>query len=82
MNFAVIFSYSYDDDMAVYTFETEEEAVSFLRDSYEEEIRIDVEENGYKVNAKIRQDGWRASITDCFEDHKNTTFFAIAPIYQ
>ena len=40
MNCAVIFTYSFDSEVAVYLFEREEDAVKFLFDSYSEELRI------------------------------------------
>lgn len=62
MNYAVIYTYSFDDDVAVYLFETEEEAMVFLRSSYEEELRIDTEENGWVSSGEISDDGWYARI--------------------
>lgn len=62
MNYAVIYTYSFDDDVAVYLFETEEEAVAFLKSSYEEELRIDIEENGWVSSGEISDDGWYARI--------------------
>lgn len=62
MNYAVIFSYSFDGDVAVYLFETEEEAVAFLRSSYEEELRMDIEESGWISSGEISDDGWYAKI--------------------
>ncbi len=62
MNYAVIYTYSFDDDVAVYLFETEEKAVAFLKASYEEALRIDVEENGWVSSGEISDDGWYARI--------------------
>ena len=57
MNYAVIFTYSFDGDVAVYLFQDELSAKKFLRDSYEEELRIDKEENGLEVYGEISDDG-------------------------
>ena len=79
MNYVVIFTYSFDDETAAYLFKTEEEAVKFLRDSYEEELRIDIEENEWDSVGKISDDGWSAEITTSFGD---TTWFKIGTIYN
>lgn len=79
MNYAVIFTYSFDDETSVYLFETESEAVKFLRDTYEEELRIDIEENEWDSIGKISDDGWSGEITTSFGD---TTWFKIGRIYN
>lgn len=68
MNYAVIFTYSFDIDAAVYLFRTEEEAKKFLRESYLEELRIDQEENGWNSVGEISEDGWYAKIQVEFDD--------------
>ena len=82
MNYAVVFVYSFDEDVAVYLFETFEKARDFLRESYEEELRIDQEENGWDAVGEINEDGSRAKITDRFHDHDNVTEMFIGNIYQ
>lgn len=84
MNYAVIYTYSFDDDVAVYLFETEEEAVAFLRSSYEEELRIDIEENGWISRGEISDDGQYAKIETvsigCIG--VDTTEFRIGNVYK
>ena len=82
MNYAVIFTYSFDNDCPVFLFETEEEAKKFLRKSYEEEVRIDTEENGWDCHGYIEDDGWFAKIFNCFTDRTDVTEFRIGKIYQ
>lgn len=85
MNYAVIFTYSFDDEVAVYLFETEEEAKNFLESSYKEELRIDIEENGWHSEGTISEDGWYAKIEIYFGDggsEPNVTEFRIGNIYQ
>ena len=79
MNYAVIFSYSFDCEVAVYLFKTEEEAVQFLRDNYETELRIDNEENEWNSIGTISDDGWSAEIITSFGDR---TCFQIGTIYN
>ena len=80
MNYAVVITYSFDDEVVVYLFADEEAAKKMLRESYENEVRIDTEENGWDVDAVIRDDGWYAKITDHFSDHENVTEFRIGTV--
>ena len=85
MNYAVIFSYSFDDEVAVYLFETEEEAKNFLADSYKEELRIDTEENEWNSEGTISEDGWYAKIENYYGNEgsePDVTEFRIGNIYQ
>ena len=82
MNYVVVITYSFDDEVAVYLFADEEAAKKMLRESYENEVRIDTEENGWDVDAVIRDDGWYAKITDRFSDHENVTEFRIGTVRQ
>ena len=85
MNYAVIFTYSFDDEVAVYLFATEDEAKKFLRESYLEELRIDTEESGWDSIGEISDDGWYAKITTNFYSgypHTDVTEFRIGNIYQ
>ena len=81
MKYAVVITYSFDDEVAVYLFADEEAAKRMLRDAYENEIRMDAEENGWDVDAVIREDGWYAKITDRFPNHENVTEFHIGIIH-
>lgn len=80
-NYAVIFTYSFDDEVAVYLFDTEEEAKKFLKDNFEEEIRIDTEENGWDCNWSIEDDGRYAVIFNRFNDKVDTTTMRIGNVY-
>ena len=42
-SYAVVFTYSWDNDAAVYLFDTEEEAADFLSGAYDAEVKNDVE---------------------------------------
>ena len=81
-NYAVVFTYSFDLDSAVYLFHDFESAVSFLRNSYEEEVRIDKEENEWETISEITNDGRYAKITNIFCDHRDITEMHLASIYQ
>lgn len=81
MDYAVIFTYSFDDDVAVYLFEDEESAKNFLKSSYLEELRIDTEENGWDSIGALSDDGLYATITTSFFDHEDTTKLRIGRVY-
>ncbi len=85
MNYAVIFTYSFDGETAVYLFATEDEAKRFLLESYLEELRIDTEENEWNSVGEISEDGWYAKIQVQFDDGDHPldiTEFRIGTIYQ
>ena len=77
--FAVVFTYSFDQDCAVYLFDTEADAVRFLRDNYEEELRIEREENDQDPVAYIETDGWYAEITG---NDGCSCYYHVANIYK
>lgn len=78
--YAVVFTYSFDDDGAVYTFKTFEEASAFMRSSFDEEIRIDMEENGWETIYE-----WSdryACIKNYFWDHVDVTEMHLLNVYS
>lgn len=79
MNYAVIFTY-FDDDAAVYLFETENEAINFLVGAYKEELRID-EEIGLNSEGSLEDDGYSAKITTHFSDHIDVTKLRVGRVY-
>ena len=79
-NYAVIFEYSFDAEIPVYLFETFEEAQKFLRDSFNEEVRIDKEENGWDTNASLDEEEGIAVIFNRFDDRINTTYIILSLI--
>ena len=82
MNYAVIFTYSFDDEVAVYLFETYDEALIFLTESYNEEMRIDIEENGWDSYGSIDENTGVAYIFTRFADHTDKTTMMIGNIYE
>ena len=81
-NYAVIFEYSFDAEIPVYLFDTFEQAKKFLRDSFNEEVRIDKEENGWDTNASIDEEEGIAVIFNRFNDRIDTTYMKIGTIYN
>ena len=81
MNYAVIFNYSFDDETPVYLFSTEEEAINFLIENYQEELRIDLEENEGNSIGEIQSDNRYARITTHFKDRDDITEMRVGNIY-
>ena len=79
--YAVIFSYNFDDDVAVYLYETEEEAIRHLREHILEEFRIDTEEDGLSSEYEINDDGRYGLITTHFFDHDDVTEVRVGQVY-
>lgn len=80
-SYAVIFTYSFDPDAAVYLFDTFEEAAEFLAKSFEEELRIDLEENKWNSVGSISEEHDYAKITTTFYDHEDMTEFHLGNVY-
>lgn len=81
-SYAVIFTYSFDSEVVVYLFDTLDEAKKFLKESFEEEVRIDTEENGWDCTSYIDEDGCYARIFNQFSDRIDKTTFRIGNVYQ
>ena len=60
---AVVFTYSFDTDAQVFLFLDEIEAKQFLKSCFEEEYRIEFEENEWDVEAEHEEDWSHAKIT-------------------
>lgn len=81
MGYAVIFTYSFDPEVPVYLFSDETLAKEFLKGSYEEELRIDRDEDGWDARGEISGDGWYAKITNKFPDRDDVTEFRIGSVH-
>lgn len=82
-SYAVIFTYSFDSEVAVYLFDTVEEAREFLASSYREEMRIDIEENGWDSVGEIDESGDYASIiTKFYSGGIDITEMRVGNVYE
>lgn len=81
MDYAVIFTYSFDDECSVFLFNTFDEAMTFIKDSYQEELRIDIEENGWDSYGTINEESGIAEIFTRFADHEDTTTMRIGFVH-
>lgn len=75
--YAVVSCYSFDPECIVVSFNTEEEAVEYLRKSYANEYKIDKEENGWDSVGYIYKNGWCATIINHFSDRDDVTEFRV-----
>ena len=80
MNYAVIFTYSFDNDCAVYLFATEEEAKKFLIDTFQQEVKEDLDLD-WDIEAEISEDGWYAKIINHFTNRDDITEMRIGNIF-
>ena len=78
--YIVATTYSFDTELVTAVFDTEEEAVAYLRDSYETELNIDTTENGWDATGERSEDGWYAKITNHFSDHDDVTEFQVGSV--
>ena len=74
----VVVRYSFDTDTPVWLFDSEEEALAFLKKDFENECRIDTEENGHVIGEDmetcINEDEGYAKITHIIDgDHNDVT---------
>lgn len=80
--YAVVITYSFDDNTPVYLFGSEAAAKRFLRASYENEFRVDREENGWDSKGWISEDSTRAWIKNYYiEDDPDVTEFYLGDLY-
>lgn len=82
MNFALICTYSWDFDTAVYLYESEDEAVASLKATYDAEVKIDTdEENDFE--SEYDESGWYAKITNYRRSGDvDVTEYRVGRIYQ
>lgn len=81
-SFAVVFTYSFDTDSAVYLFDTQEEAIDYMMKSLAEELRIDREENGWNSDGYVAEDKMYAEIITHYPSGDSVTEMHIANVYE
>lgn len=82
--YVVVVSYSFDVEKSVWLFDTEEEAIEAIKKQFEEEKRIQIEENGRVLGEDIicviTEDGYYAKIVIDFEDDADVMEWTIGDI--
>lgn len=65
--YAVVVTYTFDDDVGVYPCRTEKEAKALLKKFFESEVAED-EANDNEAESVLAEDGWSATITNFRRD--------------
>ena len=78
--YVLIVTYSFDPQVIAHSFENHDDAVRALREDFESEKRIDIEENEWDTTATINEDGGYAKIVNHFEKGDDITEFRVAEI--
>lgn len=82
MDFALVCTYSWDLDTAVYFYETEEAAMAALKATFDAEVKIDAEE-GNVFEVEYDESGWYAKITNYRRSGDvDITEYRVGRIYQ
>lgn len=79
--YAVVVSYTFDDNVGVYPCRSEDEAKALLKKFFENEVAED-EANDNDAESVLAEDGWSATITNFRRDGSvDTTNWRIGTIY-
>ena len=80
---AVTVHYSFDADTAVILFETYEDASKYIKEDFEKEKKIDIEENGYTINEEQTYCNENmAVLATNYRDGLGTTTWTIANVVE
>lgn len=79
--YAVIIRNTFDPEIPVYLFETEEDAVSRLRRLWEDAVNYE-KLLGNTVDAYTSTDGWYGKITVKYPDHDSVTEYNIGMVKE
>ncbi len=77
--YALIVTYSFDEEVPVFLFDTEEEAQNALKEMATKEHLID-KDNGWDTELKFSESGNYAQITNHFMDRTDVTKFYVGDI--
>lgn len=83
-NYAVVCTYPENNDTAVYLFKDIDKAKAFLKDNFDETIKV-YKQSGYDISEFVNGDGTYARITiypDDLDCDNETTEFRIGKIYN
>ena len=73
--------YSFDPEVSVWLFDTEDEALAELKRQFEEELRIQIDENGHVLDEDLVTDvdtsGYWASIPIYWDENEDVQTWAI-----
>ena len=78
----MVVTYSFDGEIPVWLFDTEEEAIAEIKKQYEEELQVAKDNWGDNINIEhfITEDGCCAEIKEFFLDHTDVTTWSVGDI--
>jgi len=82
--YAVVFTYSFDHDVAVYLYKTQDEAVQHLEDYLKERFAHEAtdQKTHYGISFDISEDGLYGTYKQHFLDHIETTTVRVGTVYD
>lgn len=80
-NYAVVVTFSFDPRVSVLLFDTQEEAMNFIKKDIMEEYDIDLE-NGWDSEMAIFENEGRAVLTNHFHDKDDVIEWRIGDIFD
>ena len=79
----VTISYSFDDEVVAIIFDNYKKACNFIKEDFENEKRIDTEENGYKIDEENTYcENSKAVLATCYNDEIGITTWTIATVIK
>lgn len=79
--YALVMHYSFDHETSIWLFNSPEKASTELKKQFEEEVRIETEENGHVIGEDMEintSEDWKwASITIYWDENKDVTEWSI-----
>ena len=82
----LVIHYSFDSEVPVFLFDSEEAAIKKLKSQFDEELRIQTEENGHVLDADLETDvspdGRWASIIIYYDDQKDVIEWSIGTVKE
>ena len=82
--FPVVVHYSFDSEVPVWLFDTEKDACDEIKRQFDEEVRIDTEENGHEIGSdmeiEIADDNSYAKITIWYDTEESVTEWSLGDL--
>ena len=79
----VTVTYSFDSEVAAIVFDNYEQARAYIKEDFENEKRIDVEENGYLIDEELTYcNDNMAMLATVINGRTDTTIWTIATVYD
>jgi len=79
-NYIVVATNVYISELKVEMFETEADAVAYLKKLYQNELKKAKAKNGWRVSGKLLDNGWYARIRSGYPDQENVMEFRLGKL--